>query len=531
MKRVMKKIIVFAASIMLLFSCNKSESDSIIEETSTLPLIKAYVEDPLETKTTYDKVGSSYVFSWVTGDVVSVRLVKSGPYYDRWEYKAQTSDASTTLSPDSTPGGEWSLSDYAFYPKPGTLGFNYTNDHENSGPSISLGDINNVEQSNPYKAIPLIGVNKGDNTYAFKAATGVLKVTYTKLPTSLAGQTLALQIVAGQNGGSTYVNGTCAFPADHCTLSITSSGSNQKMIYCTVTDPSEVSFYVPIPECTIAAKDMKFTLWNSSLGWFFDHFVNPKQIDIVRGVVTELPVIDYAAVQGSLSYTGNLAAPKVTLSKGPRVAKVKYTVATDVSTGNSNLDSDINVVSLTTNGETLVPTPASTGSYYIVYRVYNSKEELITSGSFPFAYISSTISEVAGTYDIASVGSNWGLVLAEETSEPGYNVKITQYISNNDTYNGISGNVYGVLDREAGTLSFAKDQILSKSANTYYVVGAATIYTGSVCTPNDYLIFQVQNIVGKSNKLVFYCSTKFGIVDTDHKGTGQQFNPTYYYQK
>lgn len=528
----MKKSFLFISALAtIVISCQKNGTGTI-ENNDSIRTIKAIVETEFATKTTYDKNGESYNFSWVSGDVVSVRLVKDNagtPYFDRWEYKADATAAVSTLTASSVPSSEWSLSSYAFYPKPGTLGFNYTNDHSNAGPSIALSDFS-VSQDNPYQVIPMIGVNKGDNTYSFKAATGVLKVTYTNLPASLEGGTLSLQLVTGQNGGTTNINGTCAFPSDEKTLAITSNGSNTKYISYTVTDPSEVSFYVPIPECTLAAKDIKFTLYNSSLGWFFDHFVNPKEITIERGVVSELPVIDFGAIQGSLSYTGNPGQPKITIKKGPRVAKVQYTVAKSESDGNTNLSNGTDVIELVDNGDYNI-TPATSGSYYIVCRMLNSKDELIASKSIPFAYVSSNLSEIVGTYNIANKTSSWSFVLAEETSEPGYNVKITQYNSNNSTYNSIAGNVYGILDAAAGTLTFPKGQKLSNGTTDYYVVGAKTINTGNVCVPDDNLVFNIQNIVGDSNKLVLYCSTKFGIVTMELKGTGQQFNPGYYYQQ
>ena len=520
-----KTYIIFGMMVIgSLTACNKDYSSPAANKDFS---IKANV-DNLNTKTTYNKSGSTYAFSWVQNDIISVMLIDATSNRDRFEYQTTeaTPGASTTFNPRSSLDSKWNPAEYAFYPA-NTNGFTYPNN--TASPTLTLGD-NTVEQANPYAAIPMIGKNNGDNTFSFKAATGVLKVTFTNLPAELEGNSLTLELTTGQNGGSTSLSGQCSFPADNKTLTITSNGNQQKSVTMSVADASSVSFFVPIPECTIVAKDMKIALrstvmtstFSSLYGYFFDNFVNPSAITITRGVVSELPTIDFSAIRETLTFTGTPVAPKVTLAKGPRVSKVQYVVATSESAGVSAFSTSYE--ELTTNGETNVPAPASTGSYYIVYRLVNPEGTYIKYGSIPFAYVANA-NDLAATYKVSGA-PNFGFIL-EASDKLSYAVKMTQYISTNATYNGITGNVYGNWNGETGELSFEKNQKLGD----YYVCSAEAINTGYVCTPDDYLVFQLMHQVGTNNKLVFSCGRKFGIVNSTYTGTGQQFNPGNYLQQ
>lgn len=521
----MKKayIVLGILVIGLLTSCIKDNSSPASNKDLS---IKASV-DNLDTKTTYNKSGSTYEFSWVTNDVISVMLIDGESNRDRYAYKTteETPGASTTFNPNGSLDSKWSPAEYAFYPA-NTNGFTYPNNTAN--PSLTLGD-NTVTQANPYSAIPMIGTNNGDNTFSFKAATGVLKVTFTNLPSALVGNDLTLELVTGQNGGSTHLKGVCTFPGDNKTLAITSEGNAQKAVTMSVTDASSVTFFVPIPACTIAAKDMKLALKSSAMasyfsgaGYFFNNFVNPSAITISRGVVSELPTIDYSSIGETLTFTGTPAAPKVTLVKGPRVSRVQYVVATTEAAGVTAFGTSYE--ELTTNGETTVAAPASTGAYYIVYRLVNPEGGYIKYGSIPFAYVAAA-ADLAGTYKV-SANTSFGFIIAA-SDDANYDVMMTQYISTSDTYNGISGKVYGTWNATTGELSFAKDQKLGD----YYVCSAENISTSTAFTPDDNLVFQLKNQIGASNKLVFYCGRKFGIAATGYVGTGQQFNPDNYLQQ
>ncbi len=531
-----------ALAIIPFTSCQKTQNSPSLESPETLsePLKIVANVDKLDTKTTYEKSGDVYEFSWVKNDRISV-IIRDGSTYDRWEFEttADNPGASATFTSTGSLAAKWNIDNYAFYPKPNTGGFNYPN--HDASPAITLSqEMSLADDSNPMQFIPMIGENNGDGSFDFKAATGVIKVSFTNLPSSITGHNLYLDLVTGQNGGTTPMSGVCAFPADKKTLAITSSPSQTKtIIYSSVTNASSVDFYFPIPACTIAARDMKLVLWNATLGYFFDHFVNPQEIVVERGVVSELPAINYSAIQGSLTYTGSLSTPKVTLTKGPRVAKVKYTIANTVTAGKTNLTNGIDVVELTSNGETTVTAPAASGSYYIVYNVLNSADELITTGSIPFAHIKS-VADIAGTYKIGTGATNYTFDVADASEHGENHVKITQFNTDNgsySTYDGITGSIYGVFNPTDGTLTFAMDDnnYLTKEANNYYVVGANSISTGTTVTADSNLVFRVANKVNDSNnKLVFSClSTVFGITTTDKKGSGLQFssNSNYYFQQ
>ncbi len=385
----MKKTYIILSILVIgsLTACKKEYSSSDVFKDLS---IKATVTN-LDTKTTYNKSGSTYEFSWVQNDVISVMLIDGASNRDRFNYTTTeaTPGASAVFNPAAALDAKWSLAEYAFYPA-NTNGFTYPN--KTASPTLTLGEnINLANDSNPYAAIPMIGVNNGDGTFSFKAGTGVLKVSFTNLPAGVSGHDLHLELKTA----STYLTGACTFPIDDKMLSISSSGGRVKKVnYTSVADASAVSFFVPIPACTIPAKDLTFVLRCSTLPttfssgvYFFDNFVNPQAITIERGVVSELPAIDVTSITNCLSFTGTSTAPKVTLIKGARVSKVRYSVATTIAAGIDNLkNTPAAVVELDTNGETPVANPASSGDYYIVYTVMSPEGKIINYNYLQFTY-------------------------------------------------------------------------------------------------------------------------------------------------
>ena len=437
--------------MLLLFSCNKNEQ-VFVEESFNHQIIRATVDGSLDTKTTYNKVGSTYEFSWVADDLISVLLIDASNNRDRFEYKTTETGASATFTPRSTLGAKWSPAEYAFYPS-NTNGLSYPNN--TASPNITLGgsDYSSaivITQSNPFMAIPMIGVNQGDGTFKFKAATGILKVTFTNLPTAITGQDLYLQVVSGVNSGTTPLSGTCTFPADDCTLAITSNTSHEKWMKCNITDPTEVVFYVPIPKSTLAANDVKFTLWNGTLGWFLDYFTNPKAIEVERGVVTELPAIDYEAISNSLSLSGQYGNTKLLLTKGPRVAKVQYGLGTTSAEAEANLSSS--PTTLTENGLHSMAGLSSSGTYYVAYKLLNKSDKAIHSGVLPaFNYLSSVVSDVCGVYKINNSDS-YKLTLSISTDTSKGNIMISHY--ENATYDK-DMETFGTYNNLTGTIVFS----------------------------------------------------------------------------
>lgn len=172
------RIVAIAAmcAIAMAASCQKAEQEiSVSPKTAT---ITATIDNA--TKTAYENEST---FSWVASDVILLVVEdKAGDAVDHFSYSAdaggQTAAFSgTAFGPGSGNSFEkWTASGYALYP----------NELEEGGApgelEVVLPRVYKKGGSNPMSRIPLIGVQTSDTKYQFKTAVGVLKLTFSNVP-------------------------------------------------------------------------------------------------------------------------------------------------------------------------------------------------------------------------------------------------------------------------------------------------------------------------------------------------------------
>ena len=280
----MKKIAYFAIAALALAGCAKEVNSPEVQKGTPI-VISAYSADQ-DTKTAYE---GEKTFSWVQGDNVSLMVVNDETGIpDVITLTAKSTGATTELEGTMVEG--YSPGKFAFYPK--NTGNEYYSsdlgkvvDEENKVLNLRLWGTITPDLSNPLSSVPLIGKRDDSGNYAFKTATGILKLTIENIP----GDTY---FVCLDHSESVALNGNFSF-GDDCTIymsNVVGTPWPQKYVYYTPEADGETrSFYLPIPVGTIPA-GLTVSVVSTSRG-AIELVTTTEPIEIVRNRIIETPTL------------------------------------------------------------------------------------------------------------------------------------------------------------------------------------------------------------------------------------------------
>lgn len=444
----MRKLLfaVFAFSITIV-SCNKelelNPKDEVvtpIEQSNTIipRTITASLSDIL-TKTAYTDEGK---FTWSADDQIAVYYTKTDDQgvHQGWlayqvdqltnENKTATfslvsgQDAKESLFSDYTPTG------VAVYPvsvaRPYTSNSNNQEVTSYSGgkPFVTLGASASTSLSN----ITMTGVKQADDTYQFKTAGSVLKVTVNNLKSKVKSIALVTNdkvnapltgdfilsetdgIFAyrfGDNG--TYESDWSGDFSDRLSVPVSYSADNQS---------ETIYFNVPVGTYAAGKLSLQIRAEDGEAVTVTTKHIKKSLTTSVNEVLT-LPEINLSYPY-TVSVKGDASAPKLNITTNYIRFCVLNTSTNDVSkysTGmkftNAMSNFDYNLTGATyNNGSANVASLSASGKYYLHYALRGTSgdtgsftslddNEIVEYGTIPFYFVSSSDAAIAGTYKMA----------------------------------------------------------------------------------------------------------------------------------
>ena len=324
----MKKLLYSALALagIIAVSCTK-EADVQTDLPGTRALsIKAYLGD--DTKTAY---ADEKTFTWLQGDLISL-LVSDGSSFDLAQLEAESGGASTNFL--GTVADGWAPGGIAVYPYASSDSYEYSyyNGVELEFDRIGtpLASLNSTIYAtglgtdyNPLSLIPLIGQPQNDGSYKFQTATGILKFTFTKVPSTVA----AVYLVNEDQSAPVPLSGTFLIDDDgFIKMENTVGGSNGKWVYVDpVEDGGTLTVYIPIPVGTIPA-GTEIRLINNSYEIVFSQAF-AKDVEVKRNVITNIAALEVPDNSVKASYEDFLGNWEYTSATGSEV----WTIAEKVS--------------------------------------------------------------------------------------------------------------------------------------------------------------------------------------------------------
>lgn len=242
---------LMALAIVVLSSCAKREYDVQEPVSGTTHTIQAIIDQgSADVKTTYEEGASTATFSWVSGDRMKLVVYdKDAPFTaDKYAYAAQATGANVAFSATSTPDfTEYPKSGYAVYPEDIATG-----GAKDAFTLLLPAEYTVVGTNFSAVGVPLIGAEVSTDTYVFKPAVGVLKVTLSNVPTSA--RKLVLTSGSDNLSGIAYLD-EIAYLGGITMSEGFDSGIGHSI---TVNFPqqiagSTISVYIPVPVGTISA--------------------------------------------------------------------------------------------------------------------------------------------------------------------------------------------------------------------------------------------------------------------------------------
>lgn len=270
----MKKNHIYIGSFVALtiISCSKELEVTQQEDSTPQPLrISAFICDTdEESKTEYTETLSAFTFAWKADDIISVQLYEGNDPLkpNQIKFKAEsdgaessfvqdgsTYDLTTSHDVDGFSNKNFTLGDYAFYPKEGKGVNSWRLNYSHSTNKVDLTNSSNYIKSNPSSVIPLIGKKQsGDGTpeveYKFRTATGVLKMHFENFPL------YATKLKITSKSAEDVLAGTWTF-SEACytnglTMATATSPSHYKEVYFSEgLDSGSIDVYIPVPVGTI----------------------------------------------------------------------------------------------------------------------------------------------------------------------------------------------------------------------------------------------------------------------------------------
>ena len=508
MKKILFSLIALSLTIV---SCNKEfepnqqenynngkeQVNSLIPRTITASL------DDILSKTSYTDDGK---FTWSSDDQIAVYYTKtdgSGVHQGWLAYKVSEltdddktatfaivsgQDAKEELFADYTPTG------VAVYPisvaRPYSSSSNIQEVTSYSGgtPFVTLGSSASTSLEN----ITLTGVKQSDNTYKFKTAGSVLKVTISNLDPKVKSISLATSdkvnypltgdfILSETDGVYAYRFGTnSTFEtywssdfSDRLTTSVSCSDGDSKTIYFNV------------PAGTYAADKLSLQIRTEDgevVKTICKHI--KKELTTTVNEVLILPELSFSYPSYSIAITNSATDPKMSFTTNYIRFCVLSSSTNDYSKyvdGMKFTDKKTNATySLTgatyKNGGSATPSLTTSGKYYFHYLLKSTTgnssvssfndSDIVEYGTIPFYYLASAdATSYAGTYTMKYSNNGGGtisLTLAASDNPNKGNVKMTEF-------NGASGALYGIYlsNSSSQNLRFYKSYSIAFASKRY----------------------------------------------------------------
>lgn len=241
---------LMALAILTLSSCAKRELDVREPVAGKTHTIQAIIDQgSADVKTSYVEGASTATFSWGTGDEMHLVVYNATTPFtaDKYGYSAQASGANVAFAALGAP-------DFTAYPKSGYAV--YPNTIVTGGAkdayTITLPAEYTVTGTNfTAVGVPLIGGEVSEDTYLFKPAVGVLKVTLSNVPTSAR----KLVLTSGSdNLSGVAILDEIAYQTGILMSDITSSiGHSITVNFPQQIAGSTIGVYIPVPVGTISA--------------------------------------------------------------------------------------------------------------------------------------------------------------------------------------------------------------------------------------------------------------------------------------
>ena len=224
----------FAAAVLAVLGCSKEKTG--VENVPVMNAVTIRATAGEITKTTY---AEEKTFAWEAGDKISVLGVK-GSSMKFFVFETAESGASVDFTGQVEEGYE--LGDYAVYP-------------ETLEPAISGGELHitlpsELSDASELKNLPLVGLTSGENAYAFKTATGIVKFTLENLWADAASVKLTSM--------NEPLSGEFALAPTAGALTFDTAVSGEMTLKAGI-EPDAAGtavFYVPVPEGSLAALDV-----------------------------------------------------------------------------------------------------------------------------------------------------------------------------------------------------------------------------------------------------------------------------------
>lgn len=217
-------------SVTALVSCER-EMEAPSGNTIT---IKASLD--AETKTTY---AGEKTFSWVAGDHITLTTETSG-VLGMVTLETAGSGPSVDFTGDIPLGSKPAAK--AFYPE--------TFAQLDGGEiRLLLPEEMTPDAANPLSVVPLIGTKQEGNSYAFRTATGILKINLSDIPAD------ATAVVLSHESADVVLAGTFALPEGDGLTPQSAVSAKQKvtLLFTPAADGESRSFYFPLPAQEIPA--------------------------------------------------------------------------------------------------------------------------------------------------------------------------------------------------------------------------------------------------------------------------------------
>lgn len=508
----MRKLLfaVFAFSITLV-SCNKQLEPDLQDETvptneksnTNIPrTITASLNDILS-KTAYTSEGK---FTWSADDQIAVYYTKTDDQgvHQGWlayqvsqltdENKTATfslvsgQDAKESLFSDYTPTG------VAVYPisvaRPYTSNSNNQEVTSYSGgkPFVTLGASASTSLSN----ITLTGVKQADDTYQFKTAGSVLKVTVKNLKSKVKSIALVTNdkinapltgdfILSETDGiyayrfgsNSTFETGWASDFSDRLSIPVSYSADNQN---------ETIYFNVPVGTYAAGALSLQIRAEDGEAVTVTTKHIK-KSLTTTVNELLELPEIELTYPY-SVAVTGAATSPTLSFTTNYIRFCVLSTNTNDVNKyvdGMRFTDPKSNATySLTgatyNNGGSATTSLSASGKFYFHYLLKNTTgytsvssledSDVVEYGTIPFYYLSSAdATKYLGSYTMKysnNGGGNVSLSLAASDDISKGNIKLTEFA-------GATGSLYGIYQSSDSSqnLRFYNSYNLAFASNHY----------------------------------------------------------------
>lgn len=242
---------LMALAILTLSSCAKRELDVREPVAGKTHTIQAIIDQgSADVKTSYVEGASTATFSWGTGDEIQLVVYNANTPFTaaKYGYSAQASGANVAFNAIGTP-------DFTAYPKSGYAVYpnSITTGGAKDAFTLQLPAEYTVTGTNfTAVGVPLIGAEVSTDTYLFKPAVGVLKVTLSNVPTSA--RKLVLTSGSDNLSGVAYLD-EIAYQGGVTMGEGFASGIGHSI---TVNFPQQIAgstigVYIPVPVGTISA--------------------------------------------------------------------------------------------------------------------------------------------------------------------------------------------------------------------------------------------------------------------------------------